>query len=429
MHTVYAQGMRSVNRRLPPAIVLPQLQRYSSVVETSPRYMKRKRLIIKDNEHFVDSPEDLKSDLVQFATFAAAGEANAARVFGMRRVRELMKKDPALAHALRNALMSSPRDPQQDTARTALRRAEPAWESAPSDLDSGADLLRIEKAPALSVPALYSPNVENALRSVTVEHQAPDSLRKLGLAPTKTLLFCGPPGVGKTLAATWLAREMKKPLLVLDLGTVMSRYLGATGANLRRAMTYALRTDGVLFLDELDALAKRRDDTTDVGELKRLVTVLLQQLDEWPAGRLLIAATNHPQLLDDAVWRRFEARIDFPRPNADELRTLMDMLTPSGVDVPPVWKATLPIILAQTSQSEFVRAFAQLRKAGLLEPATSPADALMRIIKDRLRAIPRKDAKAIALALADEGSFSLRQISDLTHVSRDTMRRAGVQGG
>jgi SpoVK/Ycf46/Vps4 family AAA+-type ATPase len=172
----------------------------------------------------------------------------------------------------------------------------------------------------------------------------------------------------------------------------MSPSLGATGANLKRAMTYALNTDGVLFLDELDALAKRRDDTADVGELKRLVTVLLQQLDEWPTGRLLIAATNHPQLLDSAVWRRFETRIDFPRPTADELRKLMDQLTPAGVVVPDLWKATLPMVLANTSHSEFARTFSQLRKTAVLKPLVSSADASARVIRDRMGSISRPDS-------------------------------------
>jgi SpoVK/Ycf46/Vps4 family AAA+-type ATPase len=233
--------------------------------------------------------------------------------------------------------------------------------------------------------------------------------------------------VGKTLAATWLAQQLGKPLLILDLGTVMSRYLGATGANLKRAFGFALRKDGILLLDELDALAKRRDDSADVGELKRLVTVLLQELDDWPAGRLLIGATNHPQLLDNAVWRRFEARIDFPRPGATELRTLLATLTPPGAAVPEVWKAVLPAILSNTSQSEFVRTFYQLRKFAVLNPLVSPIDALTRVVRDRMKLIGRDDAKAIALWLAKEGTLSLRQISEFTHVSRDTMRRAGIK--
>ena len=97
----------------------------------------------------------------------------------------------------------------------------------------------------------------------------------------------------------------------------MSSYLGRTGSNIRHVLDYAKGVDGVLLLDELDAIAKRRDDATDVGELKRLVTVLLQEIDDWPSSGLLIAATNHPGLLDPAVWRRFELRVSFPMPGDD----------------------------------------------------------------------------------------------------------------
>lgn len=376
----------------------------------------------------MDSIDELKSDLVHFASLAVSGDADAARVFGMRRVRELMTKDAGLAHQLRQALLLSPK-PRKEQSQSPIRRADSTLESPPSDSDSGIDLLRIDDHPTLLHEPVYPPDAQVALQAVVREYQMPEHLARLGLTPTKTLLLSGAPGVGKTLAATWLAREMKKPLLVLDLGTVMSRYLGATGANLKRAIAYALNSDGVLFLDELDALAKRRDDTADVGELKRLVTVLLQQLDEWPSGRLLVAATNHPQLLDSAVWRRFEARIEFQRPSADELSALMDALTPAGVGVPMLWKEMLPRVFADTSQSEFVRAFSQLRKARALDPSASEADILSRVVKDRVASLSRKDAKLIALALAKDGNLSLRQISELTHVSRDTMRRAGIQGG
>jgi len=343
----------------------------------------------------------------------------------MRRVRQLLKTDPALAHRLRQALVTRAAH-EVEPSRSVLRRADSSWEQSSSSGTEDVDVLRIEQHPRLPFAPVYSPEVQGALRGIVTEHKAPAALTKVGLTPTKTVLLSGPPGVGKSLGATWLAIELNKPLLVLDLATVMSRYLGATGANLSRAMEYALNTDGILFLDELDALAKRRDDTTDVGELKRLVTVLLQKLDGWPAGRLLIAATNHPQLLDNAVWRRFDERIDFSRPSSDELVALMQTLTPRGYKIPEVWKATLPIVFADTSHSEFVRAYSQLRKIAVLEPNTTAVEGLSRVIKNRMASLTRKDAKAISLAMARDKSVSLRQISELTHVSRDTMRRAGA---
>ncbi len=133
----------------------------------------------------------------------------------------------------------------------------------PVDADSRFELLRIEEKPHL-------PHVPG----------------KVGLQPTKTVLFMGDSGVGKTLAARWLAYELKLLLLTLGLSAVMSSYLGCTGSNLRHVLDFAKNTDYVLLLDELNAVAKRRDDKGEIGELKRLVTVLLQQLDNWPSSIL-----------------------------------------------------------------------------------------------------------------------------------------------
>ena len=94
----------------------------------------------------------------------------------------------------------------------------------------------------------------------------------------------------------------------------MSSFLGRTGNNVRNVLDFAKGVSCVFLLDEFDAIAKRRDDAVEVGELKRLVTVLLQEIDQWPASGLLIAATNHYNLLDPAVWRRFELVVGFPMP-------------------------------------------------------------------------------------------------------------------
>lgn len=373
----------------------------------------------------MDLTEEFKRDLVHFAECAISGDADGARVYGMRRVRELMEGDAALAHALRHALTRT-RAPRPEPPAPIAREAVPHWQQGTEE--SGLELLRVVAHPQLALQPEYSDSVRASLQSIVMEHQIPERLQRVGLSPTRTVLLSGPPGVGKTLAATWIARQLGKPLLLLDLGTVMSRYLGATGANLKRAIAYALSTPGVLFLDELDALAKRRDDAADVGELKRLVTVLLQELDEWPAGRLLVAATNHPQLLDDAVWRRFEARVEFPRPGAAELKALMTSMTPPEATLPAVWTETLPAMLAGTSHSDFVRALTQLRKSAVTEPDVPASLMLTRVLHDRLSTLSRKEAKSIALALAKDGTLSLRQIAQLTRVSRDTLRRAGVQG-
>ena len=143
----------------------------------------------------------------------------------------------------------------------------------------------------------------------------------LGLTPTRSAIFVGKPGVGKTLTARWVASQLGVPLYVLDLTVVMSSLLGRSGNNLRAALDFAKSTDCVLLLDEIDSIAKRRSDDTDIGELKRLVTVILQEVDEWPTTGLLLAATNHPELIDPALWRRFDLVVEFKLPEMPAVKS------------------------------------------------------------------------------------------------------------
>ena len=109
--------------------------------------------------------------------------------------------------------------------------------------------------------------------------------------------------------------RLEVPLYTLDLATVMNSFLGKTGQNIRMVLNHAMSTRSVLLLDEFDAIAKRRDDDADIGELKRLVNVLLQAVDNWTGESLLVAATNHPDLLDPAVWRRFDLALTIATPD------------------------------------------------------------------------------------------------------------------
>ena len=118
----------------------------------------------------------------------------------------------------------------------------------------------------------------------------------------------------------------------IDLATVVSSFLGNSGRNIRASFEYAKSGPCVLLLDEFDTVAKRRDDDTDIGELKRIVNVVLLELDRWPDTSLLVAATNHPQLLDPAVGRRFDRRIEFELPGQLQRRRILDHLV-AGADV------------------------------------------------------------------------------------------------
>lgn len=373
----------------------------------------------------MDLIENLKEQLVHLAGLAVSGDTERVRTHLMRQARSILKSDPALAHALRQVAAST-EVPAPSNQEFGLRRTEPAWKSSrePSDSDSQLGLLRIESPPLIAHEPVYEPHVFAVLQSLVAEYEDRSRLLKAGLAPSRTALFSGPPGVGKTLAARWIARNLERPLFVLDLGAVMSRFLGATGVNLKKAFSFAKEQPCVLLLDELDAVAKRRDDSTDVGELKRLVTVLLQELDDWPAGNLLIGATNHPQLLDSAVWRRFEVRVDLAAPKEAELTRLMASLYPKGDAIPVLWSQVLPSLMAGTSHSEMSRVLMRLRRAMVLTPELTEEEALLPVMNDYMAGLDVAGRRSVALSLAVHSDLSDRYIASHFNVSRDTLRRA-----
>ena len=152
-------------------------------------------------------------------------------------------------------------------------------------------------------------------RFVELQRRASDLVRN-NVEPPSTLLLYGAPGCGKTMAAEAIAFDLRLPLLTVRLESVMASYLGSSAKYLRRLFDGAEMRPSVLFLDEFDAVGKMRDDPQEIGEIKRLVSSLLQNLDRTKGRLLIIAATNHPQLLDKALWRRFDVILQFPFPDS-----------------------------------------------------------------------------------------------------------------
>ncbi len=197
---------------------------------------------------------------------------------------------------------------------------------SPVDSDSNLPLTTVQFPVQMEHTPIWAPEVDSGLKTLVNEWKNAELLITAGLEPSRTILLSGPPGVGKTLAATFLANQLDLPLVTLNLAAAVNSLLGKTGNNLAKVLAHAQSQPCVLLLDEFDAFAKRRDDGQDIGELKRVVNVLLQAIDEWPATSLLVAATNHEELLDRAIFRRFDFWLRFPESTPEQITALLMQL-------------------------------------------------------------------------------------------------------
>ncbi|MGP8291145.1 AAA family ATPase [Vreelandella zhanjiangensis] len=177
-----------------------------------------------------------------------------------------------------------------------------------------------ERTPQRRLEDLILPNeISDICRSFIQEHHRVDLLRSYNLEPRNRILLIGPPGNGKTSLAEALAEALMVPLLVVRYENIIGTYLGETAVRLKNLFDYASSRKCVLFFDEFETLGKERGDTHETGEIKRVVSSLLLQIDNLPSHVVVIGATNHAELLDRAVWRRFQIRMSIPGPTRARL--------------------------------------------------------------------------------------------------------------
>lgn len=295
-------------------------------------------------------------------------------------------------------------------------------QTLPVDDESRLSLLKVFKDESSREQPLLSLDLEETLSQLMQERRQTERLASMGLNPTRSAIFVGPPGVGKTLTARWLASQLGVPLYVLDLTAVMSSLLGRSGSNLRTALDFAKRSPCVLLLDEIDAIAKRRSDDADIGELKRLVTVILQEVDEWPATGLLLAATNHAELIDPALWRRFDLVINFKVPEIPAVKQAIKRFLGPDYALFGRWIDILTFAFNGESFSDIEREIQRFRRAVALGTA-SDADLIEEFVKSRALVLERQGRIDLAVLLAKQTRLSQHTISDITGVSRDTIRK------
>lgn len=370
----------------------------------------------------IDVCKVIEKDFANLAKLAAGGSGEDVRLFLAKMVRKHRTDRPDLAAGLDLALKTTharsggPSIVRRDEG---LRAPPPGM---PVDVDSNLSLIRIfDDLAGMQAPILPAALLDQ-ITAITLERLERDRLADHGLPPSRSAILVGPPGVGKTLSARWIAARIGKPLWVLDLTTVMSSLLGKTGNNLRRVFDYAKEHEAVLLLDEIDAIAKRRSDESDVGELKRLVTAILQEVDAWPDTGLLLAATNHPDLIDPALWRRFDVVLNFGPAQADDIEAAVRRYLDQDLPAFEPWVGMLCFSLQGQSLSEVERTVIGLRRQAILSNADA-GQLVANLAARKSDGMDKSGRRDLAIFLARSGTMSHNQISELTGVARDTLRK------
>ncbi len=197
----------------------------------------------------------------------------------------------------------------------------------PVDRDSNTPLATVRLPERRFEALVLNESVTSAFQNYVEEVRYWPQLDSLGLPRRNRMLLYGPPGCGKTSAVEALAASLNRPLVTARVDALVSSYLGETASNLRKLFEYADSDAFVVFLDEFDSLGKLRDDAADHGELRRVVNAVLQMIDAYSGPSIIVAATNHPEILDTALWRRFDLVQELPLPTQEEiLRVLIHVL-------------------------------------------------------------------------------------------------------
>lgn len=269
-------------------------------------------------------------------------------------------------------------------------------------------------------------DAKNAVASLFNEWSDFDRLTSFGLQPANKILLYGAPGTGKTRLANAIAHKLDLPLVLVRLDELVSSYLGRTGKNIREIFEVANERRVVLFLDEIDTVAKHRGDEKELGELKRIVTVLLQNIDFFPQHSILIGATNHEDILDKAIWRRFPLKIKLDLPSPESRELLLELFlkeVQKDIDLRFIVEITDGLSgseiydLSQQALKHYVIS----GNEKLLTKDILVAHFQLMLGKRLDSKVDKKTAYQMAQRLKDFG-YSLREIESMTNIAYTTLR-------
>lgn len=246
-----------------------------------------------------------------------------------------------------------------------------------SQLKRMSERLPVDPTSQLALVSIQVPNrslndlvlaseTRTSLERVVLEYTSRSELSEQKLNYASRVLFVGPPGCGKTSAAHAIAKSLGLPLLYVRLDALISSFLGETATNLRQVFEFYENHPCVLLFDEFDAVAKERNDASDVGELKRVVSSFLQILDQTEQTGIVLCATNHATLLDTAVWRRFDQVITFPKPDDHAIRKLIKSVIPNR-GFPDEFLEMFANMLSGASFADVERVCIEARKTAVLD--------------------------------------------------------------
>ena len=296
-----------------------------------------------------------RSDLlVSLVRAAAAGDRDALRsTTEALAADERAKQHHILADRLQRALSAVPIAPPSLTT------------SAPNNGAGREAIIEITPRAELAQLMLPLPAREGG-RQLIEEHMRASVLRSHGFEPRHRVLLSGPPGNGKTSFAESIAEGLGLPFFVVRYDALIGSYLGETNARLRKLFDYIRTQACVLFFDEFDAIGKERGDTHETGEIKRVVSFLLMQLDQLPSYVVMIAASNHAELLDRAVWRRFQMRLSFPAPDRKQVEVFLDRVIANWPQPPTMHLPKIASCLGVVSYAEAVDFCQNVRRRQIL---------------------------------------------------------------